>query len=179
MSFQDEMRTAYRMSHSPAALEARQAPGDHDYLSAGQYLDGLKRQIRRQLRNNPPNRFTARGSVLLAGEQAPRGYEHPSDFLLLDGISSPSPFRQTLSVYLTKRATSSSGTFRNWPLRKASPFPAPWTTKAVSIPFPWTPVPCRPGTFSSTPTGSRRSGLRSASSMPSGCLNFALLGLPS
>ena len=103
MSFQDEMRTAYRMSHSPAALEARQMPVDHNYEAAGQYLDGLKRQIRRQLRNNPPNRFTAQGSVLLAGEQAPRGYEHPSDFLLLDGISSPSLFRQNLSVYLAKK----------------------------------------------------------------------------
>lgn len=100
MSFQDEMRTAYHMSHSPAALEARQVPGDHDYQAAGQYLDLLKRQIRNQLRRNPPNCFTATGSVILAG---PKGYEQPSDFLLLDGISSTSPFRQSFTVYLTKK----------------------------------------------------------------------------
>lgn len=100
MSFQDEMRTAYQMSHSPAALEARETPGNHDYQAAGQYLDLLKRQIRNQLRGNPLNCFTATGSLLLAG---PRGYEQSSDFLLLDGISSLSPFRQTLTVYLTKK----------------------------------------------------------------------------
>lgn len=103
MSFQDEMRTAYHMSHTPAALEARQVPGDHDYSAAGQSLDLLKGQIRNQLRRNPPNCFTARGSVLLGGPQAPKGYQQPSDFLLLDGISSTSPFRQSLTVYLTKR----------------------------------------------------------------------------
>lgn len=103
MSFQDEMRTTYHMSHSPAALEARQVPGGHDYQAAGQYLDVLKGQIRNQLRRNPPNCFTAAGTAILAGFQAPKGYEQTSDFLLLDGISSTSPFRQSLTVYLTKK----------------------------------------------------------------------------
>jgi hypothetical protein len=96
MSFQDEMRTAYQVSHSSAALQGRITPGAHDYNTAQAYLDQLKGQIRRQLRGNPQGCLTAAGRTILNGSTG----DH---CLVVDGVQQETAFRQTMGVYLTRQ----------------------------------------------------------------------------
>lgn len=96
MSFQDEMRTAYQVSHSVSKLEERAVPQTHDYETAQAYLDGLKSQIRCQLRGNPKGCLTVAGRTILNGSAG----DH---CLVVEGVRQDTPFRQSMEVYLTRQ----------------------------------------------------------------------------
>ncbi len=102
MSFQEEMKNAFVLSHSPEALEHREEPDGHDYSGAGAYLSHIKESIRGQLRSAPDAH--AEGHVILGTLPLEDGPSVPEDFVLVDHEhQEPGLFKQFIGAYLTRR----------------------------------------------------------------------------
>lgn len=103
MSFQEEMRTAYTLSHDTDALAHRAEPEAHDYEGAEAYLAEIKESIRAGLRSAPEAR--AAGHVTLGTLPLGEGPSRPEDFVLVDRTEQPDGglLHQTVGAYLTRR----------------------------------------------------------------------------
>ena len=101
MTFQEEMRKAFVLSHSADALERRAEPEGHDYGGAGAYLTQIKEAIRGQLRTATEAR--AAGHVVLGTLPLKEGPSTPEDFVLVDRETEQGLFRQFIGAYLTQR----------------------------------------------------------------------------
>ena len=102
MTFQEEMKNAYILSHSADALEHREEPDGHNYSGAGAYLTHIKEAIRNQLRTAPEAR--AAGHVVLGTLPLEEGPCVPEDFVLVDRDHiEPGLLRQSIGAYLTRR----------------------------------------------------------------------------
>ena len=102
MSFQEEMKSAFVLSHSPEALEHRDEPDDHDYSGAKAYLSHIKEEIRGKLRSS--TQAHAAGHVILGTLPLEDGPSAPEDFVLIDRNSPETGgFHPHIGAYLTRR----------------------------------------------------------------------------
>ena len=102
MSFKEEMKKAYDLSHSASALEHREEPEGHDYSGARAYLSHIKEAIRGQLRTAPEAH--AAGHVVLGTLPLEDGPSAPEDFVLVDRDNvEPGLIHQHIGAYLTRR----------------------------------------------------------------------------